>query len=507
VNAVFTAKTFQDWEQSGKTPADVEAIVKAYKSSADFTDALEADEYFNGDNTKVMAKTIMTLDSYTDEKGKVIATDMELVGNRISSNFFFRFVVQQNQHLLGNGLILTGDKDKAQKKRLGMDFDNMLQELGESALTHGVSFGFWNLDHMEQLLAVVDANSGFAPLYDEETGELKAGIQFWQITSDKPTYYRMFDVDGYTRYIKENGKAIMPMTDENGLPIPKRAYVVSKVVDGLGEKVTGEKNYGRLPIVPLYANRKRRSELTANIKTKIDLYDRIQSDFGDNLDRTNDVYWVLNNFGGNRDDVIAMLAEIKRLKATYTEATGTGPGTTAEPHTIEVPYEARKTAMDLLKAALYQDYMALDMDEITGGSLTNVAIQAAMKNLNLKCDRYEWQVRKFCQTILALAGIKTDQITFIRDTLESELETVQALYLASADLTLKERLKLNPMIPDEDIEGIIADKEAEDASGLDSIDELQTQIDEMAKANATANAQPVAEQPTEQPANEEQAVQ
>jgi len=496
---VFTAKTFQDWEKSGKTPADVEAIVKAYKASDDFTYALTADAYFGGDNTEVMSKVIATLDSYTDEKGKVIARDMELVGNRISSNFFFRFVVQQNQHLLGNGLILTDKAAKAEKEKLGPDFDNVLQELGESALVHGVTFGFWNYDHMEQLIAVVDANSGFAPLYDEETGELKAGIQFWQITSDKPTYYRLFELDGITKYIKEQGEAIKVAEDDNGAPIPKRAYVVNKRVDGTGEKVTGGKNYGRLPIIPLYANRKRRSELTANIKTKIDLYDRIQSDFGDNLDRTNDVYWVLNNFGGNRDDVIHMLAEIQHLKATYTTAPVMGgtSNATAEPHTIEVPYEARRIAMDLLKAAMYQDYMALDMDELTGGSLTNVAIQAAMKNLNLKCDRYEWQVRKFCQSILALAGIKTDQITFLRDTLENQLETVQALYLAGSDLTLKERLKLNQMVPDEDIDEILTDKEAEDASGLDSMDELQKQIDELTKVQ-----KPVIEQTV----NEEQVV-
>jgi hypothetical protein len=349
---------------------------------------------------------------------------------------------------------------------------------------------------MEQLIAVVDANSGFAPLYDEETGELKAGIQFWQITSDKPTYYRLFELDGITKYIKEQGEAIKVAEDDNGAPIPKRAYVVNKRVDGTGEKVTGGKNYGRLPIIPLYANRKRRSELTANIKTKIDLYDRIQSDFGDNLDRTNDVYWVLNNFGGNRDDVIHMLAEIQHLKATYTTAPVMGgtSNATAEPHTIEVPYEARRIAMDLLKAAMYQDYMALDMDELTGGSLTNVAIQAAMKNLNLKCDRYEWQVRKFCQSILALADIKTDQITFLRDTLENQLETVQALYLAGSDLTLKERLKLNPMVPDEDIDEILTDKEAEDASGLDSMDELQKQIDELTRVQQPAVDQPVNEE-------------
>ena len=61
-----------------------------------------------------------------------------------------------------------------------------------------------------------------------------------------------------------------------------------------------------------------------------------------------------------------------------------------------------QAALNLLERALYNDYMALDMASLTGGSLTNVAIRAAMANLNLKADRYEWQVRHFMQELLTL---------------------------------------------------------------------------------------------------------
>ena len=56
--------------------------------------------------------------------------------------------------------------------------------------------------------------------------------------------------------------------------------------------------------------------------------------------------------------------------------------------------------------------MALDMASLTGGSLTNVAIRSAMANLNLKADRYEWQVRHFMQELVTLLHLETEEIHF-----------------------------------------------------------------------------------------------
>ena len=94
----------------------------------------------------------------------------------------------------------------------------------------------------------------------------------------------------------------------------------------------------------MYANKEKRSELTHNIKSKIDAYDRIQSDLGDNLDRANDVYWVLNNFGGNTSDVVNMIQMINEIKTVMNQTNAVGGGATAEPRTIEVPYMARSAA-------------------------------------------------------------------------------------------------------------------------------------------------------------------
>jgi len=446
---MFTDVTYQDWLAAADRDRLLLTAIDRYKASRDFRQALEAGDYFRGCNAAVARKTILRARKIEtrDASGRkrIRAGTEDVVGNRIGSGFLFRFITQQNQFLLANGCIL---RDSETKARLGADFDHQLAALGERALIHGVSWGFWNVDHLEVLEAARDSRSGFFALMDEMTDEAMLGIQFWQITPDKPMYIRLFELDGVTVF-KVEKSLLIPM-------MPKRPYIVTLRSDALGDEVLSTANYQRLPIIPLYANTERHSELTPAIKAKIDAYDNILSDFADNLDRANDVYWVLNNFGGTTDDIAQMLEEIQRIKAVANLSDGSGSSSTAEPHTIEVPYAARQTALDILERALYQDYMALNIDALTGGSLTNVAIRAATANLNLKADRYEWQVFRFVQQLLALLGVTTEEIRFQRQCIANESETVADIAAMRPDIDRRTALKLNPYIQPEEIDMLLA---------------------------------------------------
>lgn len=437
-------------------------VIQRYKDSQEFHIGLEANAYFTGENTEIMGKVLLkpeVVRTMTEEGEKKSLTTEKVIGNRLSNDFLFRFVVQQNQYLLGNGVTL---KDAETKKKLGRSFDTRLQECGENALLHGVSWGYWNHDHLECISAVKDSYSGFVALCDEVTSEPKVGIQFWQIGRDKPMGVRLFEVDGVTIY-RYPGASIETTTKPE-IVEKKRAYKLKKIKDGGGVSVISEENYRTLPVVPLFANKEKHSELTHNIKSKIDAYDRIQSDFGDNLDRANDVYWVLNNFGGTTADVINMIEMINKVKAVLNESNAVGGGATAEPRTIEVPYMARATALDLLRKSLYQDYMALDMDEIRGGSLTNVAIKTAMANLNLKADRYEWQCFGFVQNILAFVGVEGEDaeiIRFNRRGIVNESEVIANIYMMRNDVSRQWALEANPMVNSDEIPTILAERDKE----------------------------------------------
>ncbi len=469
---LYTTYTYQDWRRLGATEGAVRAVLADYRSSRPFLDALTADRYFAGENPMLDDKYLLKIASEEtrDEDGFITrrAVQQKVAGNRIASSFLRRFILQQNQFLLGNGVTLSDEETKA---RLGAGFDTILQQLGEKALLHGVSYGYWNYDHLEALPAATDPLSGACALLDEVTGDIGALIQFWQLSGTRPVNVRVFEPDGVTWYTGDAGRGL---TVYRG----KRPYKQAVRRDGIGETVVGGENYDRLPVFPLYANDEKRSELTASIRSKIDAYDRILSDYGDNLDRANDVYWVLNNFGGSTTDALRVVQEIQQLKIAMSASDAGGTASSAEPRTIEVPYAARQTALALLEKALYADFMALSMDELTGGSLTNVAIQAAMTNLNLKCDHYEWQCFAFVQSILKLIGIETESIKFKRQSFFNRSETVQDIYAMRADIDLETALKLNPYIEQEDIGRIIRAKEAEDVTGLPNMEELQRVLNE-----------------------------
>ena len=457
---MFTDVTWQDYLAATDREALLLEAVRRFQASAGFHRALEANAYFRGENARVARKTILRARKIESRdaagRRRFRAATEDVVGNRIGSAFLFRFVTQQNQFLLSEGVSLP----EAVKARLGADFDRQLEHLGESALLHGCAWGYWNADHLEVIQTARNARSGFFPLLDEMTGEVMLGVQFWQIAPERPLYLRIFDQEG-VKVLRQGQEGLEVVTEHE----PYRRTLHQ---DALGESVTIEGGYGRLPLIPLRANADGMSELTPAIKAKIDAYDAILSDFADNLDRANDVYWVLNNFGGTMDEVAELLEQINRVKAVANLSDGSGSGATAEPHTIEVPYAARRAALDLLERALYQDYMALDMDALTGASLTNVAIRVATANLNLKADRYEWQVRQFIASLLTLIGEGTQEIRFKRQAIANESETVADIALMRQDIDRRTALRLNPYIQDEEIPALIAAPEPSDPTEEDA---------------------------------------
>ena len=444
---MFTDITWQDYLAASDREALLLEAIRRYKASGEFQRALEANCYFRGENTRVARKTVLRARKIEgrDAAGRrrVRTGTEDVVGNRIASAFLFRFVTQQNQFLLSEGVTLPEDV----KRHLGGDFDHQLEHLGECALLHGCAWGFWNADHMEVIESAKNAWSGFFPLLDEMSGEMMLGVQFWQLSADRPLYVRIFEQEG-VRIFREDGKGLAIVTD----PEPYRRTLSE---DALETLVTIEGGCGRIPLIPLKANAEGMSELTPAIKAKIDAYDAILSDFADNLERANDVYWVLNNFGGTMDEVAELLEQINRVKAVANLSDGSGSGASAEPRTIEVPYAARREALDLLERALYQDYMALDMDALTGSSLTNVAIRASAANLNLKADRYEWQVRLFMVSLLDLIGHPTEDVRFKRQSIANESETVADIAVMRQDIDKRTALRLNPYILDEEVEGLV----------------------------------------------------
>ena len=416
-------KSYQDLiaasENEAAKMAFVFAAITEHKGTEPYIIALDAEQYYRGLNPRITRYEKIIYDMRGDAH-----VDKWTPNHKIASNFFNFAITQENQYLLGNGATFTKDDTKA---KLGDDFDTQLQDLGKKALVCGVAFGFFNLDHIDTFSLLE-----FVPLYDEENGELRAGIRFWQVSPDKPMRATLYEEDGYTDYISAN--------DKSAILHEKRPYKLKvRTSEADGEEIYDGENYPTFPIVPLWGNDKKQSELVGRQGT-LDALDLLNSNLINNLDEANYIYWVLTNCGGMDDIDDAKF--IEQLKTTHVAHADGDSGATAEAHTIEAPYQASESAIQTIQRRLYEDFMCLDVNSLSAANKTATEIKAAYQPLDSKCDMYEYCVIEFVQKILELAGID-DKVTFTRSKVVNKSDEINTLLAAQAyldDETLVEQV-------------------------------------------------------------------
>lgn len=388
------------------------STINDHKSSDLYKTAVDAELYYNGENP--------TINRYEkilyDMQGKA-HVDMWTANHKIASSFFGLAVDQENGYLLGNGVTFQND---AAKEKLGNQiypFDQQVLNAGKKAIIGGVSYGFWNLDHVE----VFGVNE-FVPLIDEENGAMMAGIRFWQLDDNRPLRVTLFEMDGYTDYIKRRGEDMEIRT-------PKRSYIVRTIGSAVdvakGDAIYQFENYPGFPVVPFMYNDSMRSELCGKRNT-IDALDLATSGMVNNVDEGSLIYWVLNNAGGMDD--LDDQKFLERIKTTH--VVHTMDGVDATPHTIDAPFDGTQNTIDTLQRRLYQDFQAFDSAAVSAGNQTATAIKASYVPLDLKVDKYEAQVTKFINRILALAGID-DEPSYTRNKLINSQEEIQTLMTAA----------------------------------------------------------------------------
>lgn len=445
-------KTYQDLlkvlDDDNARMKFVREVITEHENSDLYKTAVIADEYDRQQNTTILnfQRALYNL------QGKPV-NDPWSANYKLASNFFKRFVTQQNQFLLGNG-INWSKQDTGGK--LGEDFDTRVQQAGRAALVAGCSFGFWNLDKL-----VVFKLTEFAPLYDEENGALMAGVRFWQLDKTKPLRATLYEIDGYTDYIWEKAKGEVLKE--------KRPYILkTRTTQVDGTEIYDGENYPSFPIVPFWGNPNHQSELLG-IRSSIDAYDIVKSGFADDLDSAQ-VYWILHNTGGMDDTDLAQF--IERLHIVHAAAVDDAAGTAVDAHTVDIPHESREKLLDRIERDLYKDYMAFDPDKIAGGAATATQIRAAYEPLNSKADEYEYCAIQFLQGILEVAGIE-DNPTFERSYVVNRQEEIQTIIAAASYLTDDYiTQKILAILGDADmVDDMLAEKDAEDIERIDTIQE------------------------------------
>lgn len=438
---IITNLDLENAKKSLETLGDflISAITQ-YKGTELYRNTIKAKAYFNGETDIRFRKK-----EYINENG-VKVVDIYKANNTISTDIFKKIILQESSTLFAKGVNINPEI----KANFSKMFDIKLQRLGIESSLGGTAYGYVTPTKNGLTLEYFSADE-FVPIVDVFTGDLVAGIRFIQLDSNLPMKIELYEIDGLTTFVTDGSQNIK-ILDE------KRNYYTITESDALSKTVY-ERNYSILPVIPLYNGLSKKSRLNRALKTKIDLLEIILSDFGNNLEDMQDVYWTIKNYDGQ--GLSEFIREMKQHKAIKV-----GDDGDVKSHTTDVPYQARETAIKILKKQIFSDSMALDTEDMSG-TLTTVEINARRENLNLKIDDFENEAHNFMNSVMQIyqeiyGEVEKYNLTFIRSGLINETEIIDNIIKIRSDIDHRTALELNPMIDNDNIDVILERMKEED---------------------------------------------
>lgn len=477
-------KTYQDLLDCGQDERRrmdfIRSAVNEHKSSEAYRIAADAEEYYAKRNVTI-SKFQKLLYDFTGRA----QVDIFSANYKLKTGFFRRFVTQQVQYVLSNGVTF---EQRETKGKLGRNFDNQIQLAAKWAMIDGVSFLFWNLDHVE-VFGFVDTRirPGYKPIHDDTTGMMMAGVRYWNV--GEAARYTLYEPDGYTDYIEKKGENVTVLHPKRGYKVISRADPKARR-GGLDETVYVYENYPGFPIIPLYANDLLESEI-AGLRESIDCYDFIKSGFANEIDDTSGFYWVLKNAGGMDDvDIQRFLSRMRRVRAASID-TDSGGG--IEAHTLDIPVEARETMLNRLEADLYKDAQIVNVSELSSAARTATEIRFAYQPMDDKSGEFEYCIREAIQKLLLLAGVD-DEPSFQWNRIANQTEETQMVLLAGEYLDEESVLKHLPWLTPEEAEEILKRKTAEDLRRFESDADDNNSEDNVTSTPTTGEAIDAAEE-------------
>jgi SPP1 family phage portal protein len=182
------------------------------------------------------------------------------------------------------------------------------------------------------------------------------------------------------------------LEDDKSQPYNPRPHTLYQIN---GDKRVYFESYGTIPFFRLDNNSKQQSGIKP-IKPLIDDYDLMASSLSNNLVDFDTPIHVVKGFEGDNLDELQQNIRTKKL-------IGVGEDGDLEIKTIEVPYQARLTKLELDEKNIYRFGMGLNMSGLKDTSATtNIAIKAAYSLLELKCFKLEIKIKSMLRKMVKL---------------------------------------------------------------------------------------------------------
>ena len=338
---------------------------------------------------------------YFDGDGK-LKEDKYKSNIRIPHAFYTEIVDQEVQYILSgkDGFVKSDDpKLQTELDSYFNENEDFMAELYE-ALTGAIAKGFdylYSYKNAEDRttfewadsLGVVEVDAKNASdgqdhviyWYTDTIGTDNKEVTFIQAWDSKAVYFYKTD---------ENGEIVL---DKSHVPNPRPHTMYQKKGDA---KTYIKDSEGAIPFYRLDNCRKRISGLNP-IKDLIDDYDIIACGLSNNIQDTNEAYYVVKGYSGTGEHALdEMITNLKAKKHIGVDEEGG-----VDIHTVDIPVEARKAKLELDEKNIYRFGMGLNTAGLKDtAATTNIAIKSAYSLLDLKANRHIIRLKQFMRKLL-----------------------------------------------------------------------------------------------------------
>lgn len=381
---------------------EIQAFIDNDKASTQKRYAETAERYYNAEHDIKDYRMF-----FMDAEGN-LKEDKYRSNIRIAHPFFTEIVDQLVQfELSGEEGFLFSDIPELQKEldyyfNSNEEFRADFEECVTGTVTKGFDY-MYAYKNKEGRIAFQYADSmGVVEVKENETDDHCAYVIFWyvdRIGKDNKKIKRIQVWDKAQTYFYcqvDNGEITL---DHNQKPNPRPHVIYQKDND---ETIYYE-DFGFIPFFRMKNNRKETSGLKP-IKDIIDSYDLMNAGLANNIQDTSEALYVVKGFQGDNLDELMMNIKAKKH-------IGVDDGGDVEIRTIDIPYEARKTKMEIDEKNIFRLGMAVNTEGLKDSNATvSVAIKSAYTLLEMKANKLETQIKLFMRKLLDVVLDEINQL-------------------------------------------------------------------------------------------------
>lgn len=330
--------------------------------------------------------------------------DDQLVEDKVRSNvkiphpFFKELTEQGTQYTLsGDDQFVLSHISELQRElddrfNYNDDFVSELSEAITDCQSKGFAYLYATKDSANRLKFTCADSIGVVEVEARFTDDGKDHIIYWYVDRIDKEGHRIkkimdWDDEQVFYYVQADDGAIE--TDPNA-PINPRPHILYQIE---GDDKLYYDSLGFIPFFRLDNNKKQFSNLKT-VKALIDDYDLMASSLSNNLMDFDTPLHVVKGFEGDNLDELQQNLKTKKI-------IGVDDGGGLEVHTVDIPYAARQTKLDLDEKNIYRFGMGLNLSGLKDTTATtNMAIKAAYSLLDLRCKHLERNIKRFLRQIV-----------------------------------------------------------------------------------------------------------